>query len=290
MQFADTALVMEGGGMRNSYTAACVSRLLAEGVSFGWVGGISAGSSHTVNFLSQDPFRTKEAFVGMSLDPHIGGWGSFLRGRGYFDSAYIYEQTPMPGTEHPFDYARFSAGSTPYRMGATRADTGETVYFGRDDAGDLATLMKQVRASSTMPVFMRTTWIDGVPYVDGALGSSGGVPLEAAEADGFEKFLVLLTRPRDYFKEPVSRPQVLRRAFRRWPKVADALIARPARYNATKRRLLELEKQGRAQLFFPETMPVNSRDLNTSRLERSYALGEEQTDREWDGWMRFLAS
>src|SRR5690625_2091806 len=59
----DTALIFEGGGMRNSYTAACVKKLIDNGVEFGWVGGVSAGASHAVNFLSLDSFRAVESFV-----------------------------------------------------------------------------------------------------------------------------------------------------------------------------------------------------------------------------------
>ena len=39
---SDVALVLEGGGMRNSYTAPCIEVLLRHGVDVGWVGGISA--------------------------------------------------------------------------------------------------------------------------------------------------------------------------------------------------------------------------------------------------------
>lgn len=39
----DTALLIEGGGMRCSYTAAAVDYLMGNGVQFGWVGGISGG-------------------------------------------------------------------------------------------------------------------------------------------------------------------------------------------------------------------------------------------------------
>ena len=35
----DTALVFEGGGMRNAYTAALVSRLIAEGINFPHIPG-----------------------------------------------------------------------------------------------------------------------------------------------------------------------------------------------------------------------------------------------------------
>ena len=39
----DVALIFEGGGMRNSYTAPVVVELLARNINFGRVYGISAG-------------------------------------------------------------------------------------------------------------------------------------------------------------------------------------------------------------------------------------------------------
>ena len=55
----DTALIFEGGGTRNSYTAPVVEKLIAEDVQFGWVGGISAGSVHALNFASRDTWRSE---------------------------------------------------------------------------------------------------------------------------------------------------------------------------------------------------------------------------------------
>src|SRR5690625_6989179 len=75
----DTALIFEGGGMRNSYTAACVKKLIDNGVEFGWVGGVSAGASHAVNFLSLDSFRAVESFVDFAKNPSFGGLSSMLR-------------------------------------------------------------------------------------------------------------------------------------------------------------------------------------------------------------------
>lgn len=284
----DTALIFEGGGMRNAYTAACVHRLITEKIHFGWVGGISAGASHTVNFLSGDAHRARSSFVDMVSDPKMAGWQNFLAGRGYFNADYIYEQAPLNG-ESPFDYTTFCEDPTPYRIGATRADTGETVYFSRENNQSLGTLMKQVRASSTMPFFMPITYIDGVPFVDGALGKSGGIALDAAEEDGFEKFLVILTRPREYFKNPVRRPHAVRRALRKHPAVAEVFIERPENYNATKRRLLDLEKEGRAKIFFPEHMEISNREIKLEKLKSAYELGAHQTDKEWDSWMSFLS-
>jgi predicted patatin/cPLA2 family phospholipase len=286
----DVALLFEGGGMRNSYTAACVAALVEHQVRVGWVGGISAGASHTVNFLSHDAERSRQSFVEFGAAPGTGGISSFLRGDGYFNAEYIYETSGLPGNEFPFDWETLAADPTPFRIGAMHARTGETVYWGRDDITDLPSLMKRVRASSTMPVLMKTPEVDGEPYVDGALGSSGGVLLEAAENDGFEKFLVICTRPRDYVKPDVKYPGAVRRILRDTPAVAEAVITRPARYNATKRRLLELEAQGRALLFFPDHMRVSNTERRVEKLRSSYEAGAAQTRADWPRWLEFLTA
>ena len=88
----DVALIFEGGGMRNSYTAGMVVELLARNLNFGRVYGISAGSSHTVNYLVRDPSRARASFVELVKYPRFGGWGSFLAGHGYFNGPYLYEE------------------------------------------------------------------------------------------------------------------------------------------------------------------------------------------------------
>ena len=47
----DVALVFESGGMRGAYTAGLVRVMLEAGLSFPWVGGISAGCTNTCNFV-----------------------------------------------------------------------------------------------------------------------------------------------------------------------------------------------------------------------------------------------
>lgn len=284
----DTALVIEGGGMRNSYTAACIVKLLQEEVEFGWVGGVSAGSSHTVNFLSRDVRRSEESFVDFAKNPSFGGLGSLLRGSGYFNAEFIYEKAA--DQDMPFDWETFQANPAQMCISAVRADTGESVYWGREDLKTQEDLMVRVRASSTLPLIMPMRVIDGVPYVDGAMGESGGILIEQAEKAGFEKFLFLGSKPRGYVRPEVGRPAALRRVFRKYPTVAETMIARPPRYNASKDRLLKLEKEGRAQLFFPEDMQVASTERSVTKLRANYEAGRAQTYAEWPAWKEFLGS
>lgn len=283
----NVALVIEGGGMRNSYTAACIEKLITEDVIVGWVGGVSAGATHTVNYLSSDAPRAVESFVDFANNPSFGGLSSMLRGTGYFNAEYIYERS----SDHdmPFHWDAFAQHPAELNLAATRADTGESVYWGRDDIVEKSDLLMRVRASSTLPLIMPMRFIDGVPYVDGALGEGGGISIAQAEQAGYEKFLFIGSKPRGYVRPRISRPTAIRRFFRRYPAIAEAMIARPARYNASKDRLLELERQGRAQLFFPEAMSVTSTERSVAKLRANYEAGRAQMYHEWPAWQEFLA-
>jgi len=150
----DVALVFESGGMRGAYTAGLVRVMLEAGLSFPWVGGISAGCTNTCNFVSRDTWRTREAYLGLTTDPQAGGWGSFVTGKGYFNSEHIYLHTSAPDESIPFDWETFAASPTTVRLGAFRCDTGEEVYWGLEDMPTMGDLLVRARASSSMPVLM----------------------------------------------------------------------------------------------------------------------------------------
>lgn len=285
-----TALVFEGGGMRASYTSGLAVALLEAGLHLDWVGGISAGSSNTANYVSRDAWRARHSFTDFAADPRFGDWRTFLRGQGLFNARYIYEETGLPGAALPFDWDTFAANPATVRIGGFNATRGEPVWWGREDFASMADLMVRVRASSTMPVVMPPVTIDGEVYVDGALGPSGGIPLDAARADGYRRFLVVLTRPRDYLKTASRADWYVRRHFRRLPAVAEALRQRPARYNATREELWELEREGAAYLFVPEVMPVGNGERDVARLRASHEAGLAQARRELPAIREFLGA
>ncbi|WP_259916305.1 patatin-like phospholipase family protein [Corynebacterium sanguinis] len=282
----DTAIFVEGGGMRNSYTAPAIVRFIEESVRFGWVGGVSAGSVHAGNYASLDAERAKAAFTDFVNHPKFGGWLKLVRGQGYFNSEFIYG-------DHedllPFDFTAFEASGTELHIEAMRSDTGETVAWTREDfLASPRLLSLATRASSTIPTMMPTTLIDDTPYVDGALGDSGGLLIDAAQRAGYNKFVVLGTRPRDYWKNPMTQVSAVRRFFRKTPAIAEALEVRSQRYNASKQKILDAECDGRAVVLFPDDMRAESTERRLERLNANYLAGMEQVQREWDGWIEFL--
>ncbi len=284
----DVALVFEGGGMRASYTSAVVATLLEAGIYLDWVGGISAGSSNTANYVARDADRAKRSFVDFVADRRFGGLRTFVQGKGYFNAHYIYEQTAGPHQALPFDFETFRANPAQRRVGAFECDTGTQVYWGRDDLDTLPAVMCRVRASSTMPLLMPPVRIDGRTYVDGALGPTGGIALDAARADGYRRFFVVLTQERDYVKRPGRMPWLFDAYFRQLPAAAEALNTRWRRYNQTREELFDLESSGDAYLFVPGRMPVGNSTTDVAALQASYDAGLAQARAELPRWRDFL--
>lgn len=283
----DTALIFEGGGMRASYTAGFLNNLLENEIYFDYVAGISAGSSHSVNYLSRDIQRAKRSFVDLVTDPKFGGWKSFFKGEGYFRAHYIYEETPYPDASLPFDFNAFMANPARLRIGTFERDSGEIVYYSKEDIHDIEALMKIVRSSSSMPIFMPPTYYDDHYYVDGGLG--GGIALDIARKDGMKKFFVVLSREKGYRKQPAKYRGALKAYYRKYPVVTEALLNRHVLYNQILEELEELESEGKAFLVYPDTMPVSNREVNYHKLSESYRLGYEQGRRDLAKWQKFLS-
>lgn len=272
----DVALVFEGGGMRASYSSGILTALLEGEVHCGWVGGISAGATCTVNYLSRDWSRARRTFTDLTLDENFGGLGTFLRGKGMFNAEWLYEHTSGPDQALPFDWDTYAANPAQCGIGAVRCHDGAMVYWDRSDLAEQRELMLKVRASSTMPILMPWTTIDGVDYADGALGPTGGFAIDAARAAGYERFIVVATQEAGYRKGPVTREKALRGVLRQQPAVAQCLIDRPGNYNRTLEELHDLEADGRALLLFPERMPIGNGERDITKLRAMFVQGLSQ--------------
>ncbi|MCI1675829.1 MAG: patatin family protein [Ancrocorticia sp.] len=283
-----TALVFEGGGTRASSTAPLVVALIRAGIVFPHVSGISAGSSHLANYLSGDARRAKDSWVDFFTDPNVGGLSTFFHGQGYFNAHYIYEETAGPDQALPYDFEHFLHHPAGFRIGAYRVRDGQEVYWDRPSIKNLGDLLRKVRASSTMPGIMPQTEVDGEMYVDGALGPCGGIPLDAALADGYRNVVVVLTRPRSYVKTPPRHPTALRRYFRKYPMIAEGLIHRAANYNRTREQVFHMEQEGRAFVYAPEHTSVSNHEMAVAKLQASYDAGAAQVQRVFPELLRFL--
>lgn len=284
----DTALILEGGGMRGVFTASIVNILNENELFFDYVTGISAGSTNTANYLSRDINRTKNCYLELVDDPNFGGVKSFLKKEGFFNSSYIYGDMSKPNGKLPYDYETFKNNPAKFKIGAVSADTGKMVYWGRDDIDSFDKLMNVVRASSSLPIIMPKTEVDGKLYYDGGL--AGGIALDIAKEDGYSKFFIVRTRKRDYRKVPLSKREktLLKPYFKNHPYLYELMKERYKNYNNTLDEIENLEREGRAYVVYPEHMFIESKDTNKEKLIAMYDLGYNQGMNELENWKKFL--
>lgn len=282
----DTALIFEGGGMRASYTAGVVNVLLENELYFDYVAGISAGASHSVNYLSRDILRSKRCFTDIVKDANFGGKRYMLSGKGYFNAHWIYEQIGLPTGILPFDFDKFQSNPAKMRIGSLERQSGKVVYWKNEEMRNLTDLMQKVRTSSTIPFFMPPIAIGGKVYVDGGL--AGGIALDIAKAEGYKKFFIVRTRTKAYRKEPLKHEKLLKLYFRKYPEMLRAMLKRYEKYNAVLDEIDELEQAGKAYVFTPKTMPVDSMERNYDKLIKSYEAGYRQAQDELPRWIQFL--
>ena len=249
----DCALAFEGGGYRGSFSAGFANVLLAARIAFPYVCGVSAGASNAVNYASQDRVRTREAFMTDGAARSMVGLRSVARGNGYFDADALYEGAVESGVM-PFAWDSFVENRAEVKVQAFRRDDGATLRFGKAD------------------------------------GDGAGLPACIAEDDGWDRVLLVTTRPRGYRKQPPTRGEV--RMYERLAgghaAMMDALTSRWSRYNAELERIEELERAGRILVVRPERMLVSSGTVNARQLREQYEIGRAQAVREMGRIRKFL--
>src|SRR3712207_3594938 len=281
------ALIFEGGGMRGSFSAGISNALVENELFFNYVAGISAGTSMVVNYMARDLERTKKCFVGIVDDPKFAGWSYFFKGKGFFNAEYVYEHTSGPDGTLPLEYDSFDSNPADFRIVVFDAITGKAKNFSREDVSNMSDLTKIVRASSSLPVVMPHTEIDGRIYYDGGL--TGGIPIDIAIEDGFDKFFIVRTREKGYRKGPSKHPKLVRAYFKKYPKVAEAIINRAGIYNDQCELVERLEAEGKAYVVYPDKMTITNRELDKDKLEGVYAMAREISKRDIEKWKEFLA-
>ena len=283
----DVALIFEGGGMWNSYSAGALTVMLENGLFFDDVYGLSAGATNAIDYLSRDVRRAEASFTASLDDLAFRWWIAPFAGADGVRAALHGHALARPGYALPFDFAAFQANPARATLQAIDRDSGATAYFARADFPDEHALMEHVRASTSYPVILPPTWIGGRALYDGGIGDGAGIMLPRAEADGLRRFFVVCTRPRG-FRRRTRRKRLYDVFFWRRPAMRAALDTWARRYNAELDRLARLEAEGRAYVFYANGQGVANTERDRARLQANFRRGRAQAQAELPAWERFL--
>ena len=267
-----TGIVLEGGAVRTIFSAGVCDALLTRELLPDYVIGVSAGIAYGVSYVSRQSRRNLEIMVSYINDKRYMGARNLLRrgNRAYFGLDFVFDA--IPNALIPFDYAAYAAFPGEVEAVVTNLETGGAEYFPVDAQDRQLTLL---RATCAMPLLFPIFQIQGIPCLDG--GAADAIPYERALAKGCDRLIVVLTRERSYVRSPEKLQPLLDRVYHRYPRFCDTMRRRADVYNESRRRLFQLEREGRALLFAPaSTAGFHRTERDVDKIRALWQDGYDQ--------------
>lgn len=146
--------------------------------------------------------------------------------------------------------------------------SGKPEYFKIDSVFEQ---MEILRASSALPVVSKMVDWQGKKYLDGGLSDS--IPVDFARGLGFDKLIVVMTRPLNYQKKP-SSGRLYKTLYRKYPNFVKTASNRYQQYNNSLEKVMSLEKTGDLFAIRPsKSLVIGRLEKNLDKLDSIYQLG-----------------
>jgi predicted patatin/cPLA2 family phospholipase len=265
----NTALILEGGGLRGVFTCGVLDCFMDKGIRFPFTVGVSAGACNGLSYMSGQRGRAKSSNIDLMDKHHYVGFKYLLTQGCIMDYKLLFED--FPEKIIPYDYEAYFANTDRFVMVTTNCLTGKAEYL--EEKSDSKRVMDIVRASSSLPYVTKITYVDGVPMLDGGIADS--IPVEYARSQGYERMVVILTRNKGYRKNEKQLP-VPKFIYRKYPELRKTLANRNAQYNRTMEMIERLEDEGRMTVIRPvHPIEVDRMEKDTDKLRALYQEGYE---------------
>lgn len=261
-------LLLEGGGMRGIYTAGILDVLLEENVIVDGMVCVSAGALFGLNFPSKQKGRALRYNLKYLFDKRYMGWRSFLMTGNMVNKEFAYYKIPFELDK--FDNDMYKSSGISVKVPITNVKTGNAEYI---DLIDPLAQMEVLRAASALPLVSRMVKIDNDLYLDGGIADS--IPIDYMESLGYDKIIVILTRPKNYRKRKATK-WVYALRYWRFPKLVEAMANRHEQYNQSLDKLEQLEKDGKVIIVRPsESIKVGRLEKSKDKIQEIYQLGKK---------------
>lgn len=266
MNWNETALVLEGGGMRGVFTCGVLDYMLDAGITFPYGIGVSAGACNGLSFFSRQRERAKKTNIDMLEKYRYIGLRYWRKQRSLLDLDFLYRR--LPTELLPYDYDTFFSSGARYEIVLTDCETGKARYA--EEYADPDRLLLLAKASSNLPYICPVCDVDGRPTLDGGIVDS--IPVQRALEQGYERCLVVLTREQGYRKK--GKGLNVPFFYGQFPELREALAYRSLTYNAQLELVERLEAEGKIYVIRPQSpVAVGRMETNTDKLRALYAEG-----------------
>ncbi len=279
-------MVLEGGAVRGVFTAGALDYLMEKNLYLSHVIGVSAGACNAVDYVSEQPGRSKECMIHKDKEYSYFNTNikKFVKSKSLLDMDMFFEK--FPREIYPFDFDTYFKSKTKCLLTVTNCITGKAEYLTEDSDEDR--LLRLCRASSSIPLGAPIVNIDDTPYLDGGLADA--VPIKKALELGNDKIVVILTRNAEYVKKPLTKGMsgIYQKAYKKYPELVKTLRIRYARYNKTTELINALEKEGKIFVLRPEIDAVGRLDSDYEKIIQFYQHGYDLMESQYESLLEYL--
>ncbi len=274
-------LVLEGGAMRGMYTAGVLDIFMDYEIAVDGIVGVSAGVLFGVNYPSKQRGRVLRYNKQFARDPRYMGWKSFLTTGNIVNKDFAFYTVPQK--LDVFDEEAFEQSGIDFYATLTDVETGKPEYVKLNHLFDE---MEVLRATSAMPLVSKIVEVNGKKYLDG--GVSDSIPVNKCKELGYDKVIVVLTRPLEYRKKPV-KAFPYKMVYGKYKEFVDTALNRHQNYNDTVERIVDMENKKEIFVIRPSrTVDIKRIERDENKLQEMYDLGVEDCKACMEELKRFL--
>ena len=275
-------LVLEGGGMRALFTAGVLDALLdVKELDIDGIVGVSAGALFGVNYVSGQKERAIRYNKKYARDKRYMGLYSWITTGNAVNEEFAFYEIPFK--LDVFDQEKFKESKIDFYVVMTNVESGKPEYV---LIKDVFKQMEYLRATSALPFASKIIEINGKKYLDG--GISDSIPIDYCESLGYDKIILVLTRPENTHKDDKLN-FLYKLVYRKYPNLVERLINMGKDYEVVLKKIKDLENENKIFVIRPpKVLKIGRLEKNEDKIQNVYDIGLNTGIREKENLLKYL--
>ncbi|MFV0481682.1 MAG: patatin family protein [Campylobacteraceae bacterium] len=250
------ALILEGGGLRGLYSAGVLDFFASKNLLFDEVVGVSMGACNGASYISNQPRRNFDIPYKMIDDARYLSYKRWFFGGDLFGMDFIFGE--IPKSIDYFDFDAFTKSKTKFTAVTTDCVSGKPLYY--DSFKNKEEFLQILKASCSLPFISKPVKYESKSLFDG--GISDAIPLIFSKKLDVQKYIYILTQPKEYKKSPFRFGWLISLFYPKFKGLKEAMQRRDFDYNKTVEEVNILEENGEIFVIRPK------KALSAKRVER----------------------
>ena len=275
-------LVLEGGGMRALFTAGVLDALLdVKELDVDGIIGVSAGALFGANYVSGQKERAIRYNKKYARDQRYMGFYSWITTGNAVNEEFAFYEIPFK--LDVFDQEKFKQSKIDFYVVMTNVESGKPEYV---LIKDVFKQMEYLRATSALPFASKIIEINGKKYLDG--GISDSIPIDYCEGLGYDKIILVLTRPKNTHKEDKLN-FLYKLVYRKYPNLVERLINMGKDYEVVLKKIEDLENKNKIFVIRPpKVLKIGRLEKNEDKIQNVYDIGLNTGIKEKENLLKYL--